>query len=67
MIAAALHWPDCMARTVAKVAIQQMTVSIVNWINSGFNGKPSFVQNYQQFFNNVADQAAGEFIRGSSL
>ena len=58
---------DCIARIAAKVTIQKMTASIVNWINSGFNGKPSFVQNYQQFFNNVADQAAGEFIRGSSL
>ena len=58
---------DCLTRVIAKAALQQMTASIVNWINSGFNGKPSFVQNYQQFFTNVADQAAGEFIRGSSL
>ncbi|MEK7612725.1 MAG: hypothetical protein AAB449_01075 [Patescibacteria group bacterium] len=57
----------CILNTIAKVALQQMTASIVNWINSGFNGKPGFVQNYQQFFTNVADQAAGEFIRGSGL
>ena len=57
----------CILNTIAKVALQQMTASIVNWINSGFNGKPGFVQNYTQFFTNVADQAAGEFIRGSGL
>lgn len=58
---------SCILNTIAKVALQQMTASIVNWINSGFNGKPGFVQNYNQFFTNVADQAAGEFIKGSGL
>jgi len=58
---------NCIARVAARAALDQMTASIVNWINSGFEGKPSFVQNYQQFFTNVADQAAGEFIRGSAL
>jgi len=54
---------DCLARTIARAALAQMTNSVVNWINSGFNGKPAFITNYQQFFTNVADQAAGEFIR----
>lgn len=58
---------DCITRVIAKVVLQQITNSVVNWINSGFNGQPSFVQNYEQFFNKVADQAAGEFIRGSAL
>lgn len=58
---------NCIARTIARAAIQQITASVVNWINSGFNGQPSFVTNYKQFFTNVADQAAGEFIRGSGL
>lgn len=58
---------DCIMRTIAKAVLQQITSSIVNWINSGFNGKPSFVTNYKQFFNNVGDQAAGEFIRGTGL
>ena len=58
---------DCLARTIGKAVIAQMTNSIVNWINSGFNGKPSFVTNFERFFTNVGDQAAGEFIRGSAL
>ena len=58
---------DCLTRTIAKAALQQMTASIVNWINSGYQGKPSFVTNYERFFTNVADQAASEFIRGSAL
>lgn len=53
---------DCLMRTIARAALQQMTNSIVQWINSGFNGSPSFVTNYQQFFASVADNAAGNYI-----
>lgn len=58
---------DCFARTVAHAALEQIAKSTVQWINSGFNGSPSFVQNSDQFFANVADNAAGQFIKGSSL
>lgn len=57
----------CIVNVIAKTALQQITASVVNWINSGFNGKPSFVTNFQQFFANVADLAAGQFIQGSGL
>ena len=58
---------DCMARVVARFALQQMTASILKWVNSGFNGQPAFVQSFQQLFLNVADVAAGQFIQGSAL
>ncbi len=58
---------QCLTRTLGKVAVQQITDSTVNWINSGFNGKPAFVQNYKQFFTSVADQAAGEFLQSSNF
>lgn len=58
---------QCIVKSIAQAAIDQITRSIVNWINSGFNGQPSFVTNFNQYFANVADQAAGEFIKGSSL
>jgi len=57
----------CIINVLAKAALQQITASVVNWINSGFNGSPSFITNYQQFFTNVADLAAGQFIQGSGL
>lgn len=57
----------CLMRTIVKSVLDQLTNSVVNWINSGFNGQPSFVTNFQQFFTNVGDQAAGDFIRGTSL
>ncbi|MDE1924997.1 MAG: hypothetical protein KGH79_02350 [Patescibacteria group bacterium] len=57
----------CIVNVIAKATAQQITVSVVNWINSGFNGQPAFVNNFQQFFTNVADLAAGQFIQGSGL
>lgn len=58
---------SCIARTVAKVALNQITNSVVNWINSGFQGSPSFVQNPTKFIQQTADQAAGAFIQSSAL
>ncbi len=58
---------SCMARYAARIALQQITASVVNWIDTGFQGSPTFVQNYQQFFANVANQAAGAYLQGSSL
>jgi len=58
---------QCLVKTIVQAAIDQITRSVVAWINSGFNGKPSFVTNFNQYFANVADQAAGEFIKGSAL
>ena len=56
---------DCAARAMAKMALQQMTASTINWIGSGFNQKPSFVQNYNQFFRSIANSAVNTFINTS--
>jgi hypothetical protein len=53
---------DNIAWLVAKLAIQMMTKSVVNWINSGFSGAPAFVTNLPLFLQQVADVAAGTFI-----
>jgi hypothetical protein len=58
---------QCLARTLGKLAVQAITDSVVNWINSGFQGKPSFVQNFKAFFTSVADQAAGEYLQSSNF
>jgi hypothetical protein len=64
---AGVSFSQCLINVIGKVALQQITISVVNWINSGFNGQPSFINNFQQFFTNVADLAAGSFIQGSGL
>ncbi len=57
----------CMARNIAKIMLQQITASVVNWINSGFNGSPSFVQNPSKFIQQTADVVAGNYIQSSAL
>lgn len=47
---------------IAKQIIAHMTQSIVNWINSGFEGGPAFVTDPEGFFTDVADQVTGQFI-----
>lgn len=58
---------DKIAWTLAKLAIQQITRSTVNWINSGFNGNPAFIGDPKSYFSDLADQVAGQFIQGSEL
>ena len=46
---------------VAKTAINSMTRSIVNWINSGFEGSPAFVQDLENNMRQLADGVAQAF------
>lgn len=41
-------------RAIARRALQEITKSTVNWINSGFHGSPLFLENPQSFFNDIA-------------
>ena len=58
---------DCIARAIARALLQQIMISTINWINSGFSGSPSFVPNYQNFFQSLADNAVGALIQSSQL
>ncbi|HEY9583869.1 MAG TPA: hypothetical protein VJI66_02825 [Candidatus Paceibacterota bacterium] len=53
---------DGLGMMLAKQIIRQLTASVVNWINSGFEGSPSFVQNPGAFFLDTADQITGDFL-----
>jgi hypothetical protein len=44
--------------------IAAITESTINWINSGFEGGPSFVTNFGQFRQEIADNTALDFILG---
>ena len=50
---------DFLVSVLADTLIQQFTSSVVNWINSGFHGSPSFVTNPEGFFLEVGDIAIG--------
>ena len=56
---------DKIATAIAKQILMQITLSVVNWINSGFNGNPSFLTNPAAFFANIGDQLVGQFIAGN--
>jgi hypothetical protein len=53
---------DGLLNVLVKQVIRQMTQSVVNWINSGFQGSPAFIQNPGAFFLDVADQVTGAFL-----
>jgi len=58
---------DNLVTVIAKTLIRQISQSTINWINSGFKGSPSFIQNPGQFFTGIADQVAGDFIESIGL
>ncbi len=58
---------DRLATMIAKQLLHQMTISVVTWINSGFNGSPAFLTNPQAFFLDSADQVTGEFLASGGL
>ncbi len=53
---------DGLGTMIVKQIVRQITTSVVTWINSGFQGSPSFLQNPSSFFLDVADQITGDFI-----
>ena len=48
-------------RLIIKMLLQKLTVSTVNWINSGFNGGPAFVQDPSKFFGDIAQNQILQF------
>lgn len=53
---------DCIAWALAKMIWRAVAASIIDWINTGFNGRPAFIQNYQRFFLGIVDRTIGEII-----
>lgn len=68
---ASLLWKECVLDPLVWVAkaiiIPQITASIVDWINSGFEGQPTFIGNPQTFLLDLGDRIAGEFIMEAGL
>lgn len=52
-----------LAWSVAKMTIQSLTRSTVNWINSGFQGSPSFVSDLQANLQALGDAVADDFFK----
>ncbi|MBI1974534.1 MAG: hypothetical protein HYS51_01635 [Candidatus Zambryskibacteria bacterium] len=58
---------DTVARIAAQIAIQKIVNSTISWAQNGFEGNPAYVTDPKQYFANVADGIAGDFIAGNDL
>lgn len=58
---------DSLAIMTAKHFIERMVDSTVEWIKTGRDGGPTYVTDPEQYFSNIADGVAGEFIKSSNL
>lgn len=54
---------DGIGWAIAKQMVSNITRSLINWINSGFEGSPSFITDLNSFLLDALDTAAGEYIR----
>lgn len=64
-LAAKELFSDGIGYMAAKIFLRAMVRSIINWINSGFEGAPAFVTDLQGFMLSVADEVVGEYIYNS--
>ncbi len=58
---------DGFANAVAKIALKKLTSKTVNWINSGFKGNPAYIQNPKQFFLDIGDNVASDFLSQAGI
>ncbi|TSC61135.1 MAG: hypothetical protein G01um1014107_109, partial [Parcubacteria group bacterium Gr01-1014_107] len=53
---------DGIARTLANIFVNQIVNQTVAWIDDGFAGQPGFLRDPGEFFLDLADTVAGDFI-----
>lgn len=58
---------DFIIKTLSRAVVHQLVSSIIDWINRGFKGGPTFVTDPAGFFGGIADQEIGRMIDGSAL
>lgn len=58
---------DFIIKTLSRAVVHQLVTAIIDWINRGFEGGPTFVTDPAGFFGEIADQEIGRMIDGSAL
>lgn len=58
---------DQLANIIAKTIIRKLTAQTVNWINNGFEGNPAFITNPGDFFLQIGDTVASDFLSNTSF
>ena len=54
---------DSIGYCIINAVIEMLTQATIEWINSGFDGNPAFVENPEQFFKDIADTTAASFLQ----
>lgn len=69
--AGSLSFNNCILKPLAQqmlvTLVRQIGASVVEWVNSGFDGKPLFVTDFEGLLTDTADGVIGNFIEGSEL
>jgi len=58
-------WPpsaDSIAYCIINAMIEYIANATIDWINSGFDGNPAFVENPQKFFSDIASYETASFL-----
>jgi hypothetical protein len=55
-------WIAGLMMMIVKRVLREFTKSVVAWINSGFEGNPSFITNTEQWLTDTADITIGDFL-----
>lgn len=59
------HIADSAAMIAARLAVQLVVQSTVSWAQSGFDGNPAYVTDPEQYFTDLADGIAGDYIKNN--
>jgi len=58
---------DSIGYCIVNSLIEYISDSTIAWINSGFEGNPVFIDNFDQFFKNIADRELSAFMNNLTL
>jgi len=58
---------DIVGSFIKGIVVAAITENIINWINSGFEGNPSFIDNPEAFFSDISNEITGAMINELDL
>ncbi|MDD2935437.1 MAG: hypothetical protein PHX25_03105 [Candidatus Pacebacteria bacterium] len=58
---------DSIAWYAKDIIVRQLVTSTVNWINSGFEGSPAYITDFEGFLTDVGDDITGQIINETGL
>ena len=53
---------DCIAYLLAKQLIRALLLSVISWVQTGFEGQPVFISDFERFAKDAAMNASGVFL-----